>query len=103
MLGQYLYVPLDKAQTVKEGHVYVNRWWSVHPDKGVVFYTRFLRLRIEGEDNEPSPQCNQDEYTARHLNERLRPDCGVIFIPAVYAAHAWDELVHLVELKKVNS
>jgi hypothetical protein len=87
MKGEYLYVPLDVAQTPIEGHVYVNRWWSVHKEKGVCFYAI---LRGYYANEEPSPQCNANEATARALNARLRggDDYEIMFLPVVYAHHA---------------
>ena len=38
MKGRIFHVPLDLATQPTEGHAYVDRWWSVHPERGVAFY-----------------------------------------------------------------
>lgn len=96
MRGHYIHVPIELATTPAEGHAYVNRWWSVHPERGLTFYVASLaRLTFEGEPIEPSPQCNAVEETARLLAARTRPDDEVMFFPVVFAAHARKELVRL--------
>jgi hypothetical protein len=94
MKGTYLYVPLEVAQTPVEGHAYVNRWWSVHKEKGVCFYAI---LHGYYANEEPSPQCNENEATARALNARLRvgDDYEVMFLPVVFAGHAEREMARL--------
>lgn len=84
--GRYLYIPIDVAQTPREGHAYVNRYWLVHPEKGVAFW--YQPFGYDRSD-EPSPQCNSSEQTAEYLN-RNKTDEGfeVQFIPVVFAAHA---------------
>lgn len=93
MKGFIFYIPEEIATTPAEGHCYVNRWWSVHPEHGVAFYSSTRRPLLEpGEEDEPAPQCNQDEYTARELTRRNKPDCEVKFIPVVYLRHAIKEM-----------
>jgi len=85
MRGVLLHVPLEVATTPANGECLVDRWWAVHPEKGVAFYfVPFGYYRSE----EPAPQCNPDEHTARALTKRLNPDHEVHQIPAVYMAHA---------------
>lgn len=90
--GTRFFVPLEDATTPAEGHCYVNRWWAVHPEKGVAFYAQLLGY---ARSEEPHPQCNQQEHTARHLQEELWPDCETRFIPVVYARHAEKEMARL--------
>lgn len=88
--GIVFYVPEEVAATPADGHCFVNRWWTVHPDKGVAFYCARRRpLGLEPfEQDEPSPQCNSNEYTSRELTRRNHPDCIVKFLPAVFLGPA---------------
>lgn len=92
MSGVTFYIPLDIATTPAEGHCFVNRWWAVHPEKGVAWWARLLG---PSRSEEPSPQCNSDEYTARELTRRSKPDCEVRFLPAVYILPAVREMNRL--------
>lgn len=94
MRGMTFYVPEDVATTPAEGHCFVNRWWMVHPEKGVAFYcdTRRSVWLEPGEKEEPSPQCNSCEITARHLAKKLHPDCEVKKLHAVYLRPAIVEM-----------
>lgn len=83
--GRIFHVPLDVATQPAEGHAYVNRWWSVHPEKGVAFYCvdrGYLRTE------EPSPQCNVDRAVVEHVQGRTSEGHEARFLPVVYAAHA---------------
>ncbi len=70
------YIPLDEAKTPKEGHCYVNRYWTVHPTKGVLFYTPDRKTM--------APQCNDVEEITTKIRDKIYPDCEVIFIEAVF-------------------
>jgi hypothetical protein len=66
----YRFLPLAEAvNPPKQGLFthWVNAWWLVHPDKGLLFY-RFGRRRGWG-----SPQCNTDERVTRMLFEKAPP------------------------------
>lgn len=92
MTGQFLYVPEAVAVKPAEGRCLVNRWWAVHPERGVAFYAQlFGYTRSE----EPSPQCNSNEHVARHLTAKLQPDCEVKLLPTVFLAHAQREFERL--------
>ena len=93
MRGPFLYVPVDVATQPAEGHCYVNRWWTVHPEKGVSFYVS--RLLGPDRDETPSPQCNPSEAISRQLTARLQPDCECVFLPAVYERPAIKEMNRL--------
>lgn len=84
--GRIFHVPLDVATKPAEGHAYVNRWWSVHPEKGVAFYVRERPARLRTE--EPSPQCNTDRRVVEHTQRRVSEGHEARFLPVVYAAHA---------------
>ena len=92
--GVIFYIPEEIATTPAEGHCFVNRWWAVHPEKGIAFYcSRKRPYGLDpGEQDEPFPQCNSDEYTSRELTRRNHPDCGVKLIPAVFVGHAIKEM-----------
>jgi hypothetical protein len=93
MSGIKFYIPEDVATTPAEGHCYVNRWWAVHPEHGVAFYCSTRRPFLDaGDIDEPSPQCNSNEFTARSLTQRINPDCIVKLIPAVFVGHAVKEM-----------
>ncbi len=66
------YIPLDRV-TATQGLVQAlhDRWWSVHPERGVVIYRRF------------SPQCNMNEAISRKLTEKMYPWADVRQIPLV--------------------
>ena len=58
MTGIVFYVPKDVATAPADGPCLVNRWWVVHPEKGIAFYcSRRRPFDLEpGEEDEPSPQ-----------------------------------------------
>jgi hypothetical protein len=83
--GRVFHVPLDVAVTPANGEALVDRWWSVHPEKGLAFYYQpFGYARSE----EPSPQCNAQQYTAEHLCRKLYPDHECRHVPVVFFQHA---------------
>lgn len=84
-MGTTFHVPLDLAQTPRTGECICDHWWSIHPERGLVFWFQPFGYTAS---EEPSPQCNQQEHTARHLGARLYPDCEVRQLPVVYMAHA---------------
>jgi len=93
--GITFFIPLEVATTPAEGHCFVNRWWTVHPQKGVAFYcSKRPYSSFDGfaDEEEPSPQCNHSEFAARHIAKRLHPECDVIFLPAVYVRPAIKEM-----------
>lgn len=94
MRGIVFYIPEDVATTPAEGHCYVNRWWTVHPEKGVAFYASRKRPYglDPGEQDEPSPQCNSDECTSRALTARLHPECTSKLIRTVFLGPAIKEM-----------
>jgi hypothetical protein len=71
------YIPLDEATKEPDSgtwDVYVNRWWSHTPEKGIMFYRK-------------SPQCNSNEQIARKIQESCYPEAETIFVPRVYLRH----------------
>lgn len=94
MAGIVFYIARDLAAQPIEGACIVNRWWTVHPEKGLAFYTTHKRpFGMEpGEQDEPSPQCNGNEYTARVIQQHIYPDCGTEFVSLVFMGHAVKEM-----------
>lgn len=68
------------------GHVDAmrNRWFSVHPERGLMFWQSDLRRR-KGKLTGAAPQCNADEAAARHLAQKLYPWAETRFYPLVLA------------------
>ena len=61
ILNNMFYIPLKEISTPRHGAtVYVDRWWVVHPQKGVMFYK-----------TKHSPQCNESECVARRWAEKF--------------------------------
>lgn len=94
MRGLVFHIPEELAATPTDGPAICNAWWTVHPEKGVTFYTDRKRpFGLEpGEQDEPAPQCNRDQYTAEHIQKRLYPDCTTKQIPVVFIGHAIKEM-----------
>ena len=82
-VGRYIYIPIETAITPAEGHAYVNRWWSVHPEHGVAFWYQPFGYE---QSEDPSPQCNASEAAARALN---KDGHEIKFFPVVFGTHAW--------------
>jgi hypothetical protein len=70
------YRPLDEATKPRDGEVLVDRWWVVHPKKGLTFYNLY--------GPHSSPQCNHNEAICRSITKDLYPDHEVLFVPVVY-------------------
>lgn len=79
--GNLEYVTFDEATTPRDGEVLTDRWWIVHPERGIAFY------RMWPKDRYRSPQCNHDERISRQLCEQLYPDHEIRLIPAVFIGH----------------
>lgn len=94
MSGIIFYIPEEQATTPANGHCIVNHYWTVRPEKGVAFYASRKRpYSMEpGEQDEPSPQCNSNQFTAEYLQKKMYPDCVTKMIPAVYLGPAIKEM-----------
>ena len=105
MHGIVFFVPLELATKPAEGHCYVNRWWTVHPEKGVAFYcSRRRTYGLEpGEEDEPSPQCNSSRFTAESIQKKIYPDCETRLLETVYARHAITEMRRQRELARADN
>lgn len=66
----YLFLPVEEAERPVKGGLfihYVNGWWTVHPEKGLVF---FNPTRPDGRRRHSFlgfPQHNSDERVARRM------------------------------------
>lgn len=76
------FLPLDDV-TKATGLVqaFHNAWWSVCPERGLIFYQD--NPRRKGSLVGASAQCNQSEGTSRTLSHRLYPWAEVRQIPLV--------------------
>jgi hypothetical protein len=101
--GVTFHVPLETAKTPSTGACLANRWWAVHPDEGVAFWCQPTGF---GRSDSPSPQCHDDEASARRLFAELHPDHEVVQIEVVFLAHAERAMVrvradHPVSMRRV--
>ena len=70
------YLSLEEAQTPRDGAlVMVDRWWSCHPEKGLIFWRRY------------SPQCNTNERINKKLTAQLYPWAEAQFMHVVYVPY----------------
>lgn len=68
-------------------HHFDHYWWNVHPEHGLVFYTR------NGRD--VYPQANSLEIVTRKLSEDLYPDMEIRQIPHVFLRELADGQLRL--------
>jgi hypothetical protein len=81
MDDKFIHAPIDQMSTPCDGEVMLNRYWCVHPEKGLAFWQR---AGVGSYDlDRLSPQCNADKKVADHICEH-RPDHVVQKVPAVY-------------------
>lgn len=67
------FIPFDRG--AREGDtVMLNRWWVVHPEKGLVMWRN------------TSPQCNSNEEIARRVGA-MYPWAEIRFIETAYLPH----------------
>lgn len=73
---KFEFVPVEEAIIPPPGLIdhMKDRWWIVHPDKGLAFFKSRGSL---------SPQCNGDERITRRLSEAY-PWAEVRFIPSAF-------------------
>lgn len=71
-----VFVPIEKFIIPPPGLIehLADRWWSVHPSKGLVFYDKKMM----------APQCNVNESLVRRLAEKQYPWAETIFIKSVF-------------------
>ncbi|UXN70929.1 hypothetical protein N8A98_07000 [Devosia neptuniae] len=78
-----VYLPETNVMDVK-GHCDVirNRWWVVHPERGLIFWQPETRRR-KGQLTGAAPQCNSDETITRRVIAKLYPWAEVKQVPLV--------------------
>lgn len=93
-MGQVLYVPISLATTPANGRCLVDRYWTVHPERGLAFW---FEPKGYYRSEEPAPQCNSSEVVCLTMTVRLYPGHECRFVPVVYLAHANREMWRLRE------
>jgi hypothetical protein len=67
----YEFLTIDEAASpVSEGAYmhYVNRWWVVHPERGLAFWNPVMkRTRRRRSEGLGAPLCNEREHIQRHM------------------------------------
>ena len=96
MNGHIFYVPESVATTPASGECIADAYWIAHPTLGLAFY---LASRGYSISERPSPQCNSDRRVVERFCSRMYPDHIVKRIPAVFMAHAQQEMRRLREAK----
>ncbi len=76
-----IYLPKEDALKPREGHCYVDRWWTVHPENGLAFY---YPPGTKTRSKYSAPQCNSIEEITERIRDKIYPDHEVEFIPAVF-------------------
>ena len=67
-----VYVPVEVLKTPVDGRVLVNRWWTVHPEKGATFHTP-----NPNNLDDLRPQCNLSEELVKRVAVTTYPQHGV--------------------------
>jgi hypothetical protein len=81
MNNRFIYASLEQVSIPCDGEVMLDRYWCIHPDKGIAFWQRSY---VGSYDLERlSPQCNSDKRVTDHMCAQ-RPDHVVQLVPAVY-------------------
>lgn len=83
-MRKMLYANIDSASIPTTGYVLVNKYWCVHPDKGIAFYekSKFGMFNLD----KLSPQCNSDRRIAEMVVKNMEGHT-VQRIPAVYMSN----------------
>lgn len=68
----YKKVSIEDAIKPKNGRAITNRWWTITPEREILFYRNF------------APQCNANEDIAKSMRDKLHPDCTVEFLELVF-------------------
>lgn len=66
-LDNIIYIKKDEAAIPREGHCFVDRWWTVHPEKGLAFY---YPPKTSARYRYASPQCNNIKEIAESIQEK---------------------------------
>jgi hypothetical protein len=71
----------DTLSATGMAQVLRDRWFSVHPERGLIFWQ--CEKRRKGQLRGASPQCNGSEAIARDLAARMYPWAETKFFPLV--------------------
>lgn len=75
-----VYLPLSDAERAEGScEVVRNSWWTVHPERGLVFWTRTPKNGLRG----AKPQCNRDERVANMVVPQMFPWAEIKWVPLV--------------------
>lgn len=76
-----IYVPLAEACAPPKGFIehFKDKWWIVHPERGVVMWRVGNKAR-----NMTAPQFNSSEEIARLVQQKMYPWAEVRQIPSVF-------------------
>lgn len=85
-----VYASKEGMEKPADGHVIVNAFWCVHPEKGLAFADR-TKLGAWDVDR-VSPQCNRDRRVADVIQAKLYPDHTVEQIPQVFLGNLHREI-----------
>ena len=96
-MRKMLYIDIESASVPKTGEVLIDKYWCVHPDKGIAFYERskvggFTLDRL-------SPQCNSDKKVSDMIVQGMK-DHVVQKIPAIYRSNLNEKT--LTQIKGTN-
>ncbi len=80
-MARLIHAPIDGMATPRDGDVMLNKYWCVHPEKGIAFWDRGGRGSFDRE--RLSPQCNADRRVSDIL-VGIHEGHVVQQIPAVY-------------------
>jgi hypothetical protein len=71
-----VFVPIEHASTPPGGIIQhlKDRYWCVHPTRGLVFWTSQLMW----------PQCDSDERCSKAIRDEVYPWADVVFVPSVF-------------------
>lgn len=83
-MRRMLYANIDKVSIPKTGYVLVNKYWCVHPDKGIAFYEK-SKFGIFNLDR-LSPQCNSNRWVSEMVVKNMEGHT-VQKIAAVYMSN----------------
>lgn len=76
------YVSIEEATKPRDGEVLCNRWWVVHPEKGLAFFRMNPRARHR------AAQCNHDRAIVEHFCTTMYPGHQPQLIEAVFTGPA---------------
>lgn len=87
----YVFLPVEEAVSPRKAGFflhYVDAWWAVHPEHGLLFYNRKDRRTGRRGRRYGSPQCNTDrriaEMVGRDTAGELWPEIEIRQFPSVW-------------------